>query len=63
MPGSIREILKKEGDLLDEKEIFLILESMKMYNELRGEKEGRIRKIFVSEGEWVKKDQPLIEIE
>jgi biotin carboxyl carrier protein len=59
MPGLIVKILKKEGDAVAAGEVVLILEAMKMRNELHAKQAGVVRKIAVREGESVEIRQIL----
>lgn len=52
----------KEGDSIQEGDTLCIVEAMKMMNEVKANIAGLIVKILVSDGELVKKDQPLFEI-
>lgn len=63
MPGKIIDILVEEGAKIREGDSVLILEAMKMQNEITSFVGGRIKKVFVKPGETVGKDQPLVEIE
>lgn len=63
MPGSIIQIMVKAGDKVVEGDVVLILEAMKMENEVCAPKAGKIKAIFVSEGQAVSADAPLFEME
>lgn len=63
MPGLIIKVLKKEGDTVEQGDIVLILEAMKMQNEMKAPKAGIIRKIHVKAGESVEIRQVLALIE
>ncbi|MDR2927884.1 MAG: acetyl-CoA carboxylase biotin carboxyl carrier protein subunit [Cytophagaceae bacterium] len=63
IPGTIITIMVKEGDIVKEGTTLLILEAMKMLNEIAMPFDGRIVKINVSEGERVPKGHVMIEIE
>lgn len=63
MPGSIIEISVKAGDEVKENDVVLILEAMKMENEIVAPKNGKIKAIFASEGQSVTADAPLFEME
>ncbi len=63
MPGKIVDIFLNEGDLVNVGEPILTLEAMKMQNEILAECNGVIRKIKVSAGQSVMKDELLIEIQ
>jgi pyruvate carboxylase subunit B len=59
MPGLILKVKKKIGEEVFLGEPVLILEAMKMENELRSPSKGRIREIFVKEGKAVEKGAVL----
>ncbi len=62
MPGKILRILVKEGDKVKTGQGLLVLEAMKMENEIPAPKDGMIKKILVKEGDTVDTGQSLIEI-
>jgi Pyruvate/oxaloacetate carboxyltransferase len=62
MPGNIMSILVKEGDMVKRGDNLLILEAMKMENDIVSEVEGRINRIFVNSGDKVREGIPLLEI-
>tara|TARA_R100001143_G_C3361367_1_gene137090 strand:+ start:24700 stop:25212 length:513 start_codon:yes stop_codon:yes gene_type:complete len=62
MPGKILDIPVSEGDEVDQGEAILILEAMKMENELKASMAGFIHSIQVKTGESVEKNQILLEI-
>ena len=59
MPGLILKVKKQRGDDVDAGEPVLILEAMKMENELRSPSKGKIREIFAKEGIAVEKGAVL----
>ena len=63
MPGLVVKIEVSEGDWVEAGQGLVIVEAMKMENELTAVGPGRVEKIHVSEGEAVEKDQPLIDFE
>jgi biotin carboxyl carrier protein len=63
MPGLIVKVLKKVGDRVEVGEVVLILEAMKMQNELRAPCDGIVKKINFKEGDQVDAFQPIIELE
>jgi biotin carboxyl carrier protein len=63
IPGLIVSIKVKVGDLVKEGDVLLILEAMKMENEILAPEGGRIKKIHVKEKQSVKTRAPLITIE
>src|SRR5690625_3396290 len=62
MPGKVLDILVKEGDDIDIGEPVLILEAMKMENELLSGCSGMVRSIQITVGDNVEKNQLLIEV-
>lgn len=63
MPGAIVKINVKEGQRVKKGEVFLVLEAMKMENELKATNECIIQKIFVEEKKSVEKGQLLLKLE
>jgi len=62
MPGKIVDIFLAEGDLVNVGEPILSLEAMKMQNEITAACNGIIKKIHVTQGQTVMKDDLLVEI-
>ena len=63
MPGIILSIIVKEGDQVSAGDSLLVLEAMKMENEIHAPRAGTIKKIHVSEGAEVRAGSELIEFE
>lgn len=63
IPGEVRKILVKPGDLLKEGDIVLVIEAMKMENNIVTSHSGRVKEVFVKEGETVKLNQALVSLE
>ncbi len=63
MPGLITKLLKAEGATVHLGEGILIVEAMKMENEIKSPKAGTIKKIFVKEKQTVEKSDQLFTIE
>jgi len=63
MPGKIVELLVEENARVKEGEAILILEAMKMQNEIITQVSGKIQKIHVKAGDSVAKDEVMMEIE
>lgn len=51
------------GDEIDENTIVCIIESMKVMNEIKSNKKGKIKKRLIENGQKVKKGDPIFEIE
>ena len=63
LPGLVVAIEVEEGSEVDQDQPLLILEAMKMQNEVRAPRAGRIAAIAVSAGQAVATGQLLIRIE
>ena len=53
MPGKIVRVLVNTGDAVEVGQGLLVVEAMKMQNEIRSPKSGRVEKLFVEEGQAV----------
>ncbi|MGL4676132.1 MAG: biotin/lipoyl-containing protein [Brevinema sp.] len=62
MQGNIWKILKKVGDTIKAGETILILEAMKMENNIVSPKDGTIVSLLVKEGDTVESGATLVEI-
>ena len=60
MPGNIWKILVKEGQEVKEGDVLLILEAMKMENEIVSPKDGVVSKLATSEGAAVNTGDQLV---
>lgn len=63
MPGKILRVQVAEGDEVQEGNVLVILEAMKMENELRAKKSGIIKRITVSPGDDVEMGELLVVVE
>lgn len=63
LPGVITEIKVAVGDEVKAGDTVVVLEAMKMANNLDAERGGKVTAVLVSEGESVMEDTPLIVIE
>ena len=63
MPGKIIDIMVEEGVEVKEGEPIIILEAMKMQNEINSHITGIVKSVSVKKNETVMKDDILIEIE
>ena len=63
MPGLIVEIEVKEGDKVSANQGIMIVEAMKMQNEMKSPKDGIVKKIYVKNGQTVNSGDSLISIE
>lgn len=62
MPGKVIKINVTEKEEIRRNQTLAIVEAMKMENELKSSIDGYVKKIFVSTGELVDSERPLIEL-
>ena len=60
MPGKVIKINIEKGQQIKHGDVVLVIEAMKMEQEIKSSMEGAVVDIRVSEGDMVKKDQALI---
>jgi biotin carboxyl carrier protein len=63
MPGKVVRVLVKAGDTVQPRQGLVVVEAMKMENELRAARAGHVREVFVAEGQSVEAGTALIVIE
>ncbi len=63
MPGKIIDVLVEPGAEVKNGEAIIILEAMKMQNEILSPIDGKVRKVLVKQNDIVNKDDILIEID
>ncbi len=63
MPGKIVKVLKKVGDEVKDGEGVVVVEAMKMENEIKSPKDGKVTEIHVQEGQAVEGGAKLAAIE
>jgi biotin carboxyl carrier protein len=63
MPGKVLRLLARPGDEVAAGQGLLVVEAMKMQNEIRSPKSGRVVSLFVSEGAAVSGGETLAEVE
>jgi len=63
MPGKVVRILAPAGTPVEHGQGVIVIEAMKMQNELKSPKKGTVKKLNVSEGAAVDAGQALAEIE
>ncbi len=62
MPGKVVKILVKEGDMVKEGDVVIIISAMKMESEYKAPKNGTIKKVNVKDEDTVDSNQVLIEL-
>ncbi|MDE6520647.1 MAG: biotin/lipoyl-binding protein [Ruminococcus sp.] len=60
MPGNIIRVDVKQGDTVKEGQILVILEAMKMENEIVAPKDGTVAQVVTSKGAVVDTGSPLV---
>ena len=63
MPGVILRIDIEEGQKVKDGDVLMILEAMKMENEVEADQSGTVKKIYVEVGDKVEPGQALVDIE
>lgn len=62
MPGKIVKVLVKEGETVAEGQTLLVMEAMKMQNELKSSCAGAVAKVHVEEGATVETGAKLVDV-
>lgn len=63
LPGSIIKIMVSVGQAVKRGDTLLTMESMKMENNIKAEKDGVVKAILVQQGQSVMQGDPLIDLE
>ncbi|MCP4705919.1 MAG: biotin/lipoyl-binding protein [candidate division Zixibacteria bacterium] len=63
MPGKVVKLLVSEGDEVTKKQPLVIVEAMKMENQVNSPSDGKVKKINFSDGDQVDTDTPIIELD
>jgi len=63
MPGKVVKLLVEEGEEVREDQGVIVVEAMKMENELKSAVAGKVKEIFVREGEVVESGAKLLLVE
>ncbi|MEW5939988.1 MAG: biotin/lipoyl-containing protein [Chloroflexota bacterium] len=63
MPGLVVAVSVNDGDQVEKGQTLVILESMKMQNELKSPKAGKVSRIRVKPGEKVEQRQTLLSVQ
>ena len=62
MPGLVVVVPVEDGQEVKKGQVLLILESMKMQNELKSPRDGRVSRVRVKAGETVEQKQTLLSV-
>jgi biotin carboxyl carrier protein len=60
MSGVVQEVFVKPGDEVEQGQVVLVIEAMKMQNELRARRAGSVKAVYVSVGQRVDQGTPLL---
>jgi biotin carboxyl carrier protein len=60
MMGVVRELRVSQGDTVEAGDILVVIEAMKMNNDLKAQRSGRVQKVYVSPGERVEQGRALL---
>jgi biotin carboxyl carrier protein len=63
MPGKVVKVNVAEKEAVRKNQTLAIVEAMKMENEIKSPLEGFVKKIYVSPGDLVDSEKPLLELE
>ncbi len=63
MPGLVRALKVSVGDTVERTTTVLVLEAMKMENNILASAAGRVKRVLATESTSVEKNAPLLEIE
>jgi biotin carboxyl carrier protein len=62
MPGTINDVKVKNGDAVKKGQVLLILEAMKMENDIVAPADGTVAAVLVNKGDSVNADQTLVSL-
>lgn len=62
LPGLILDVMVKEGDTVKSGQALLVMEAMKMENQIQAPFDGTVKKVFVQKGANISEGDKLIEI-
>jgi 3-methylcrotonyl-CoA carboxylase alpha subunit len=63
MPGKVIKVLVQAGDVVNEGQVLVLLEAMKMEHSLRAPHSGTVAAVRAGEGEQVEAGQVLVVVE
>jgi len=63
IPGLVVKVLVEEGSKIEEDQPLIILEAMKMENEIRAQRAGTVKKVSIATGQRVEQNEILVVLE
>ena len=63
MPGKVTKVPVSEGQEVRKNQTLVIVEAMKMENEIKASIDGVVKKVHVAVGDLVDAERPLVEVE
>lgn len=63
MPGLVVKVEVREGDRVKPGDGLVVVEAMKMENEIRAQREGTVKQVFAAQGKTVDQGQTLLILE
>jgi biotin carboxyl carrier protein len=63
MPGKVVRVLVARGDAVRARQPLVVVEAMKMENELKSPKDGKVKAVAAKEGQAVEAGQSLVTLE
>ena len=63
MPGRVLRVLVKPGDVVEARQGLVVVEAMKMENEITAAKAGKVKEVAVAPGQSVESGRLLVVVE
>lgn len=60
MAGIVREVLVEPGDEVEARQVIVVIEAMKMQNDLHARRAGTVKAVYASEGQQVEQGTKLV---
>lgn len=62
LTGTVFKVFVKKGDVINEGDVIIVLEAMKMETEIRSPLAGKVENIYVNTGDMINVGEPLIDL-
>lgn len=60
MPGLVIKVAVKKGDEIKKGDVMVILESMKMQNELKAPRDGKVMRVMIKDGDSIEQKETML---